>query len=142
MRIPTERIRPLLQPLVDEHPLHVVGEMLGCSHETVRSVMSGDKEWVRLSTLDRWVTRLERPDFLHVELADLYAEEDEPSGDEDLEAQLVEARARARYWNQEARRFRQQRDAWKLRYRKLREETENWRQAEKYARQQAAKRAA
>ena len=143
MNVPAERIAELLRPYMEGKPIYRVAEELGCNHQVLEEVMNGDRQFVPLVTVDKWCTRLERTDWLHVELADIY---DRDEGMEQAKAETAaalkraeEAEARARKWYGEVKRLRASRQRWREKYCRLRRETEPWRQAERYrARQERA----
>lgn len=146
MNVPAHRIAELLQPLVDKDGITAVSETLGCNHRIVADVLSGGRQYLSPVTVDKWCTRLERTDWLHVELADIYnRDEDVEKLRDELAAERRRAKnaeQRARKWYREVKRLRQSRLMWKERHAALQRETEPWRQAERYRARTAAKKAA
>ena len=72
-RFPSKRIAPLLQQHIERTSFTRTAELAGLSHRSLVDILTGEQEWVLLGTADRIVCRLGRPDYLHIELGDLYA---------------------------------------------------------------------
>ena len=130
MNVPAARVAELLAPLVAASSIYRVSEEIGCNHAILTEVLKGERQYLPLETVDRWCTRLDRTDWLHVELADIYDTSELEAELDAALAKLDEARTRAKKWAAEAKRFRRSRDYWKLRHAALLAETASYRRAQ------------